>query len=91
MPQSWSSRERRRSSGWSSIAVTPRTTSTNIAKAWTTSRSTVASKEALEEWAERLSNVGVAYSGPTEIPRGGILNFRDPDNIALALFWDQQV
>ncbi len=49
----------------------------------------VASKEALEEWAQRLTAAGVTHSGAIEVPPGAILNFKDPDGIALALFWDR--
>lgn len=50
---------------------------------------TVGSREQLEQWAGRLSAAGVEHSGVVEIPPGAILNFRDPDGIALALFWDR--
>ena len=50
---------------------------------------TVSSQEELREWARRLSEAGVDHSGPIAIPPGEILNFRDPDGIALALFWEQ--
>ena len=49
---------------------------------------TVASLEELEGWAARLTAAGVSHSGAIEIPPGAILNFKDPDGIALALFWD---
>lgn len=50
---------------------------------------TVASREALESWAARLSDQGVEHAGVVDIAPGAILNFRDPDGIALALFWDR--
>ena len=50
---------------------------------------TVASQEALEAYAEHLTAAGVESSGPFFSPRGGILNFKDPDGIALAVFWDR--
>ena len=50
---------------------------------------TVRSEQDLEEWAAHLTAAGVEHSGPLEIPPGRILNFRDPDGIALALFWDR--
>lgn len=50
---------------------------------------TVGSREELREWARHLTESGVEHSGPVEIPPGEILNFRDPDGIALALFWDR--
>lgn len=49
---------------------------------------TVASRGELDEWAHRLQRHGVDHTGVAEIPAGAILNFRDPDGIGLALFWD---
>lgn len=40
----------------------------------------------LEGWAERLAAADVEHSGIIDIPVGHILNFRDPDGIALAMF-----
>lgn len=48
----------------------------------------VASKEELEAWPGRLDERGVTHSGAVETPFGGMLNFKDPDGIALALFWE---
>ena len=48
-----------------------------------------ASRAALDEWADRLTAAGVTHSGAIEVPPGAILNFKDPDGIALALFWDR--
>lgn len=48
--------------------------------------------ESLEEarrWAEHLDDLGVEHSGVIEIPTGAICNFRDPDGIQLALFWER--
>jgi glyoxylase I family protein len=50
---------------------------------------TVATREDLEQWAQRLTAAGIAHSGAIDIPPGAILNFKDPDGIALALFWDR--
>jgi catechol 2,3-dioxygenase-like lactoylglutathione lyase family enzyme len=50
---------------------------------------TVGSEEGLRRWVERLDAAGVEHSGPIAIPAGAILNLRDPDGIALALFWDR--
>ena len=50
---------------------------------------TVASREDLDAWVERLDAAGVAHSGVIDVPPGAILNFKDPDGIALALFWDR--
>lgn len=47
----------------------------------------VDSSEDLQRWAEHLDTHGVDHSGPIEIPPGAILNFKDPDGIALALMW----
>jgi glyoxylase I family protein len=50
---------------------------------------TVASEDDLNAWARRLGDAGVDPSGVVSIPPGAILNFKDPDGIALALFWDR--
>jgi catechol 2,3-dioxygenase-like lactoylglutathione lyase family enzyme len=50
---------------------------------------TVASEEALGAWAVRLTGHAVAHSGVIEVPPGAILNLKDPDGIAIALFWDR--
>ena len=50
---------------------------------------TVATQEGIEQWAQRLTAAGVEHSGVIEIPPGAILNFKDPDGVALALFWDR--
>lgn len=50
----------------------------------------VASRDDLDRWAKKLTAEGVDHSGVTEIPPGAILNFRDNDGIALALFWDRE-
>ncbi len=49
----------------------------------------VNSGEELESWAYRFDERGVTHSGPLETPFGGMLNFTDPDGIALALFWER--
>jgi glyoxylase I family protein len=49
----------------------------------------VGSREVLEQWEERLTRAEVTHSGVIEIPPGAILNFKDPDGISLALFWDR--
>jgi glyoxylase I family protein len=49
----------------------------------------VHSRDQLDEWAARLTAEGVTHSGAIDIPPGAILNFKDPDGIALALFWDR--
>ncbi|HZP29771.1 MAG TPA: VOC family protein [Acidimicrobiia bacterium] len=50
---------------------------------------TLGSREGLDEWVERLSAESVDHSGVIDAPRGAILNLKDPDGIALALFWDR--
>lgn len=47
----------------------------------------VESRDELDRWAERLDDLGIEHSGAIEIPPGAILNFKDPDGIALALMW----
>jgi glyoxylase I family protein len=49
----------------------------------------VATRADLDEWAAHLTAAGIAHSGVIDIPPGGILNFKDPDGLALALFWDR--
>lgn len=49
----------------------------------------VASSEELAAWPSRFDEWGVTYTGPSETPFGGMLNFEDPDGIALALFWER--
>lgn len=48
----------------------------------------VESRAELEHWEQRLADRGVEHSGVVDIPAGAILNFKDLDGIALALFWD---
>lgn len=49
----------------------------------------VATRAELDAWVERLSAAGVRHSGPIEVRPGVILNFKDPDGIALSLFCDR--
>ncbi len=49
----------------------------------------VDSLDDLHAWATRLAALGVESSGVIDIPPGAILNVKDPDGIALALFWDR--
>ncbi|HWB66075.1 MAG TPA: VOC family protein [Mycobacteriales bacterium] len=49
----------------------------------------VATRADLDGWADHLTACGVPHSGPLEVPPGAILNFKDPDGITLALFWDK--
>jgi glyoxylase I family protein len=46
-------------------------------------------REDLDEWVRRLDDGDVAHSGVIDVPPGAILNFKDPDGIALAIFWDR--
>ncbi len=50
---------------------------------------TVTTRSDLEVWLERLEQKGIAHSGIIDMPPGAILNFKGPDDIALALFWDR--
>jgi glyoxylase I family protein len=50
---------------------------------------TVATRHDLDQWAQRLTAAGIAHSGAIDVPPGAILNFKDPDGVALALFWDR--
>lgn len=45
----------------------------------------VSSRDDLESWAARLDEHGVAHSGVIEMATSPIINFRDPDGIALAI------
>lgn len=49
----------------------------------------VGSQRELDQWAARLTQSGVDHSGAIDVPPGAILNFKDPDGIALSLFWDR--
>jgi catechol 2,3-dioxygenase-like lactoylglutathione lyase family enzyme len=51
---------------------------------------TVATRAELDAWVARLDARRIVHSGVIEIPPGAILNFRDPDDIQLALFWDRE-
>ena len=48
----------------------------------------VGTREELDEWAGALQDHGIDHSGVIEVAVGAILNFKDPDGIALAFFWD---
>ncbi len=47
----------------------------------------VGSHDDLDQWAEHLDGLGIEHSGAIDVPPGAILNFKDPDGIALALMW----
>jgi glyoxylase I family protein len=49
----------------------------------------VASRSDLDQWAERLDQLGVSHSGVRDLDYtpNAMLTFRDPDNIQLEFFW----
>lgn len=47
----------------------------------------VGEREDLDGWAEHLDQHTIEHSGPIDVPPGAMLNFKDPDGIALALMW----
>ena len=49
----------------------------------------VASRDALDEWAARLDELGIPHPGVTDpdYTANAMLTFRDPDNIQLEFFW----
>jgi glyoxylase I family protein len=47
----------------------------------------VASGEEMEAWAASFQQRGIESSGVVATPFGAMLHFKDPDGIALALFW----
>ncbi len=49
----------------------------------------VARHEELQEWADRLDQLGIAHSGVKSLSYtdNAMLTFRDPDNIQLEFFW----
>lgn len=47
----------------------------------------VEQEQKIHDWAAHLSALGVEHSGVIPIPPGAILNFKDPDGIALAVLW----
>lgn len=40
----------------------------------------------LQQWEQRLDELGIAHGGIVDAPYGSGLSFRDPDNIALEFF-----
>ena len=48
----------------------------------------VRSRADVDAWAERLDAAEVAHSGRIDIPTGAILNFADPDGVALSVFYE---
>jgi glyoxylase I family protein len=49
----------------------------------------VATMDEMDAWAVALTAAGIDHSGAIEVPPGAILNFKDPDGIALSLFWQR--
>jgi glyoxylase I family protein len=49
----------------------------------------VTRREDLDEWATRLSQLGIEHSGVKELDYSpnAMITFRDPDNIQLEFFW----
>jgi catechol 2,3-dioxygenase-like lactoylglutathione lyase family enzyme len=49
----------------------------------------VARRQDLNEWADRLDQLGIQHSGvkEPEHTKNAMLTFRDPDNIQLEFFW----
>jgi catechol 2,3-dioxygenase-like lactoylglutathione lyase family enzyme len=45
----------------------------------------VASREEVNNWAAKLDELGIAHSGVVEMKTSPIVNFKDPDGIALAI------
>jgi glyoxylase I family protein len=43
----------------------------------------------LDVWAQHLDAHGISHSGAVDVPPGAILNFCDPNGVALAIFWDR--
>lgn len=50
---------------------------------------TVSSQDGMRQWVDHLDAHHIDHSGIIEVPPGQILNFKDPDGIALSLFWDR--
>lgn len=48
----------------------------------------VATREELDRWQELLEERGVVHSPVADLGVAAMLNLKDPDGIALALFWD---
>jgi catechol 2,3-dioxygenase-like lactoylglutathione lyase family enzyme len=48
----------------------------------------VPTRDDVDVWAQRLDSAGIEHSGRIDIPIGAILNFADPDGIALSIFYE---
>lgn len=42
----------------------------------------------VDAWVSRLDAAGIVHSGRIDIPSGAILNFTDPDEIQLSIFYE---
>ena len=51
----------------------------------------VKSREVLDASAEKLAELGVTHSEVADLAPGAILNFKDPDGVALAFFSDRSL
>jgi len=49
----------------------------------------VGSREEVEWWVGWFDERGVTHSGLNETPFGAMLNFKDPDDIALTMHWER--
>lgn len=49
----------------------------------------VATRADLDRWQELLEARGIVHSAIVDLGVASILNLKDPDGIALALFWDE--
>ncbi|MGB3411036.1 MAG: VOC family protein [Microthrixaceae bacterium] len=47
----------------------------------------VDSRDELDQWEQRLTELGVEHSPVADTPAGSALVFRDPDNIQLEFWW----
>ena len=47
---------------------------------------TVGSPDQLADWERRFSDLGVSYDPTQQTPYGHVLNFKDPDGIALEIY-----
>ncbi len=70
---------------WSAFGRSPTTRSTRTASASTTWPSALTSKDELDDAAAHLDDLGIAHEPVKDIGTSYILEFRDPDNIALEL------
>ena len=77
-----------RCSAWSSTEATTERGSDPIGPGSTTQRSRCRRGPTVDAWAQRLDVAGIEHSGRIDIPIGAILNFSDPDGIALSIFYE---